>query len=69
MVIKSMLAFIYFRVLRKISRSGKLTAFVVTSEKDKDEQQVMVVGKDGSLRTFDLEAADKHGKVSKISFY
>ncbi|XP_071529302.1 acylamino-acid-releasing enzyme-like isoform X1 [Panulirus ornatus] len=50
-------------MMRKISGSGKLRAFVVTSEKDKDEQQMMIVGKDGSLRTFDLKAGDKHGKI------
>nr|XP_045601703.1 acylamino-acid-releasing enzyme-like isoform X1 [Procambarus clarkii]XP_045601704.1 acylamino-acid-releasing enzyme-like isoform X1 [Procambarus clarkii]XP_045601705.1 acylamino-acid-releasing enzyme-like isoform X1 [Procambarus clarkii] len=49
--------------LSETSATGKWTAFVVTSEKKKGEQQVIVVNQDGSMKTFDLEAAGKHGKV------
>ncbi|XP_042207127.1 acylamino-acid-releasing enzyme-like isoform X1 [Homarus americanus] len=50
-------------VLSQTSASGKWTAFMVTSEKNQEEHQVMVVNQDGSMKTFDLKVADKHGKV------
>lgn len=55
-----------FRELSETSATGKWTAFVVTSEKKKGEQQVIVVNQDGSMKTFDLEAAGKHGKVRQM---
>lgn len=50
-------------ILRQTSNSGRLTASIMTSEKDKDAEYVMVMGQDGSMTTVDLKAADKHGKV------
>ncbi|ROT68429.1 putative acylamino-acid-releasing enzyme-like isoform X2 [Penaeus vannamei] len=50
-------------LLSQRSPSGKRLACVVTSEKEKDEQHVMVVEQDGSMFTIDLKTANKHGKV------
>lgn len=52
--------------MRQTSGSGRLTASIMTSEKDKDAEYVMVMDEDGSMTTIDLKAADKHGKVSTL---
>lgn len=50
-------------VLSQHSATGRRTAHILTSEKDKEAQSIMVVEKNGSLTTIDLKAAEKHGKV------
>ncbi|XP_053654592.2 acylamino-acid-releasing enzyme isoform X1 [Cherax quadricarinatus] len=49
--------------LSQTSATGKWTALVVTSEKNQEEQQVIVLNQDSSMKTFDLKASEKHGKV------
>ncbi|KAK8723972.1 hypothetical protein OTU49_011379 [Cherax quadricarinatus] len=48
--------------LSQTSATGKWTALVVTSEKNQEEQQVIVLNQDSSMKTFDLKASEKHGK-------
>ncbi|XP_047502842.1 acylamino-acid-releasing enzyme-like isoform X1 [Penaeus chinensis] len=50
-------------LLSQRSSSGKRLACLVISEKEKDEQHVMVVEQDGSMSTIDLKTANKHGKI------
>ncbi|KAG0723907.1 Acylamino-acid-releasing enzyme [Chionoecetes opilio] len=50
-------------VLRQTSHSGRLTACVMKSEKDKDAEYMMVMKQEGYMTTINLKAADKHGKV------
>ena len=56
-----------FRLLRQTSNSGKLTACVMTSEKDKDAEYIMVMKEDGYMTTIDLKGEDKHGKVCPLA--
>ncbi|XP_064099763.1 acylamino-acid-releasing enzyme-like isoform X2 [Macrobrachium nipponense] len=50
-------------ILSQHSPTGRRSAYVLTSEKDKEAECIMIVEKDGSMVSFDLKAAEKHGKV------
>ncbi|XP_068231244.1 acylamino-acid-releasing enzyme-like isoform X1 [Palaemon carinicauda] len=50
-------------ILSQHSPTGKRTAYILTSEKDKESESIIIVEKDGSMVSFDLKAAEKHGKV------
>lgn len=54
------------RLLRQTSNSGRVTACVVTSDKDKEKEHVMVMKTDGFMSTIDLKEIDKHGKVGPV---
>lgn len=50
-------------LLRQTSNSGRMTACVMTSDKDKEKEHMMVMKTDGFMTTIDLKEIDKHGKV------
>ncbi|KAK7065219.1 hypothetical protein SK128_005235 [Halocaridina rubra] len=50
-------------ILSQHSKTGNKSAYIAGSESDKEAQWVMIIERDGSMKSVDLKAADKHGKV------